>query len=312
MLVSLPWIISFFVLIAIIFIFKMTSNGNGDGGGDNHPPPRTSAGGASGSGHVDASSYRIPKLPGFFRSEPALWFSQAEMMFQYAHLTSERARAGAVCSVLDFDVVLTISDILQADPPYEFPYTEIKKRLIDNFSVSPETRLRQFLKGDIPGEGKPSLILSRMRNLSQGKCSDEVIRAVFLEQLPAACRAMLSLSEVTDLQRLAQMADRFAEAASIGDSCAIASSSSTSFDELANKVDALSNKFDSWSKNSSNYQSRNPQQARSRDSNKKTNTTSNKENKSDICYFHRKFGNSAYKCTNWCKLNKNNIEKKEN
>lgn len=310
MLVFLTWIVSLASLIfGTVYLIRITMSIKE---GDNSLPPQGgSAGGAAGASHVDASSYRIPKLPGFFRSEPALWFSQAEMMFQYSHLTSEKARAGAVCSILDFDVTLTISDILQAEPPVEFPYSEIKKRLIANFEVSPETRLRQFLKGDIPGEGKPSLILSRMRNLSQGKCSDDVIRAVFLEQLPTACRAMLALSEVNDLQKLAQMADRFAEAASMGSSCASVNTPSTSLDELTNKVDALSNELQSWKRSSSNFSNQSTQRSRPRNFDKKKSTPQNKENRPDTCYFHRKFGNSAYKCTPWCKLNKNK-NKQEN
>lgn len=38
-----------------------------------------------------------------------------------------------VISVLDFDVVMTISDLIQADPPKENVYTEIKQRLISSF-----------------------------------------------------------------------------------------------------------------------------------------------------------------------------------
>lgn len=97
---------------------------------------------------------------------------------------------------------------------------------------------------------------------------------------------MLALSEVIDLYKTAQMADLLAEAALTGYSCATAHSSST-FDELANKVEALSNKL-LMEQKSSNFQFRNLQQARSRGFKKETNTALNKGNKSDICYFRLK------------------------
>lgn len=51
------------------------------------------------------ATYRIPKLSSFFREDPGLWFAQAELAFEYAHLRSERARAGAVMPSLDCKVL---------------------------------------------------------------------------------------------------------------------------------------------------------------------------------------------------------------
>ncbi|XP_051156309.1 uncharacterized protein LOC127278571 [Leptopilina boulardi] len=155
--------------------------------------------------NVAPVNYRTPKLPKFFRNDPELWFAQAEAMFLYARLTSERARAGAVISVLDFDVIQSVRDLVTSNQP--ILYTELKERLISNFATSPENNLRQLLKGEILNEGNPSLVLSRIRNLSGGQCSDEVIRAIFIEQLPCDYRVALALSETTDLQRLGKLAD---------------------------------------------------------------------------------------------------------
>lgn len=87
-------------------------------------------------------------------------------------------------------------------------YNEIKNRVIENFSVSPESELRAILKGEGIGDGKPSLMFSRIRHLGRGRCSDEIIKTIFMEHLPSNCRAVLAVSDTHDLFRLASVDDR--------------------------------------------------------------------------------------------------------
>lgn len=75
--------------------------------------------------HVDAT-YRMPKLSSFFREDPALWFAQAELAFECSHVRSERARAGAVVSSLDCDVLQSIGDLITSAVPIPDLYTRIK------------------------------------------------------------------------------------------------------------------------------------------------------------------------------------------
>ena len=105
----------------------------------------------------------------------------------------------------------TIQDIVEAVPRPRDIFDQVKKRLIDTYGSSAETRLRQLIKGQVSTIGKPSLILNRLRGLKTG-ANDDVIRTVFLDQLTPICRATLAISEVTDLQKLAQMADKVTEA----------------------------------------------------------------------------------------------------
>ena len=84
--------------------------------------------------------------------------------------------------------------------------------LISAFSKSSETRLRQLLRGEVFAEGKPSLLFNQLRSLNYGVCSDQVLKATFLDKLPSSIRAVLVMSDRDDLQFLADMADRVAEA----------------------------------------------------------------------------------------------------
>lgn len=52
---------------------------------------------------VDA--YRMPRLPDFVRSDPGLWFTQVEFMFEVSRITAQRTRAATIVAKLDFEVV---------------------------------------------------------------------------------------------------------------------------------------------------------------------------------------------------------------
>ncbi|XP_043485188.1 uncharacterized protein LOC122513025 [Leptopilina heterotoma] len=201
------------------------------------------AGGAPGGGeHVD--DVRNVRLPNFFRSDPRLWFVQAELIFYCNRVRGQGQRAGAVVSILDYEIIQTISDLLTADPPAPALYTAIKDRIIANFSVSPEKELRTILRGEIFADGKPSLILSKIRHLSRGRCSEKIIKSVFLDQLPENCRAVLSLSEIENVTRLATIADKIMANISPIDNSVNAVSMDN---EILNKIEVLTKRLDELS-----------------------------------------------------------------
>ena len=158
-------------------------------------------------------SYRLPKIPRFYRQDPGLWFHQVESSFGTARIVTEKTKADFVIANLELEIVAHVEDILTIIPPPPDIYTRIKERIIAGFSASSESRLRQLLKGEVLSDGKPSSVLNRLRSLNDGSCGDEIIKSVFLEQLPTQVRAILAMSNADDLQALAQIADKVAEAA---------------------------------------------------------------------------------------------------
>ncbi|XP_043483456.1 probable serine/threonine-protein kinase nek1 [Leptopilina heterotoma] len=261
------------------------------------------------------------KLPGFYHKEPSVWFAQVELLFNYARVNSERAKAGAVLAVLDFETVMTLSDLITLETPPADIYKQIKIRLISNFSVSSEARLRQLLKGELSEEGKPSLILNRIRALSQGKCSDEIIKTVFVDHLPANCRAALALMETTDIDKLAELADRFVEASGPNCTQQVATVSSENVQEkmmkliedLSARVNAISdsNRFRSPQRSSNyknQYRSKSANNRKPKNNNfnrnmngKGQNNSNNNDNRnSSLCFYHAKFGDKALKCVPPC------------
>ncbi|KZC05354.1 hypothetical protein WN55_05903, partial [Dufourea novaeangliae] len=164
-------------------------------------------------------SYRVPKIPTFFRGDPDLWFLQVQISFRNSRITAEAIKADAVLAALYMEVLSTVKDILLSNPTPADINRRIKSRIIATFAMSPEAKLRKLLTGQVLTDGKPSLILCRLRNLNDGACDDSVIRSIFFDQLPSTHRAILVATGGDDLNKLAEAADKLADSVGAADTC---------------------------------------------------------------------------------------------
>lgn len=121
---------------------------------------------------VRVDSHCVPKILPFFRADPSLWFVQAEILLRSANIIASNTKADSILANVDFEVLSCVRDIITADPLPTDIYEKIKDRIIATFAVSSEAQLRQLLEGDVPTDGKPSLVLSRLRNLNSANCDD--------------------------------------------------------------------------------------------------------------------------------------------
>ena len=187
-------------------------------------------------------------MPLFIRNDPGLWFLQVERTLRLARIVADETKADTVVAALDADAIAIIRDILLIEPPPANQYGLIKERIINAFATSAESKLRRLLKGQVLDDGKPSLFLSRLRNLSDGQCNDSVIKFSFLDHLPSQHRAILVSTGLSDLNRLAQTADEIADTHSISEPqvSAVSSRRTTSpcSSNLEAKVDALAQKLE--------------------------------------------------------------------
>lgn len=192
-------------------------------------------------------------------------------------------------------------------------YTRIKERIIENFAVSSEAELRNMLKGETISEGRPTAILSKLRHLSRGRCNNEILKALFLEQLPPGCKAILSVSDNDDLSRLANMADKIVEhGPSLNGSIAVVTVKNSIdnnetkilnlLDTLVTRVDARSTRGREKNRNFNNK--RNKSQPRSRSKSNNGRNPKSTANNSDFYFYHNKFGINARKCRPPCRLYK--------
>ena len=236
---------------------------------------------------------------------------KVESSFGTARIVTEKTKADFVIANLELEIVAHLKDILTIVPPPPDIYTRIKERIIAGFSAYSKSRIRQLLQVEVLSEGKPSVFLNRVRSLDDDSCGDEIIKSVFLEQLPTQVRAILAMLNVDNLQALAQIADKFTDAAgptgfqvsavkdvsgTFKTSVGVPSSKS---DDLIAKIDCLPAQLDKLTERfnqSSTNSTRNRSRSQSRNRNR-PNPSQNGDSKELCFYYHRKFGKKAKRCT---------------
>ncbi|XP_043506110.1 uncharacterized protein LOC122526658 [Polistes fuscatus] len=244
---------------------------------------------------VTVNAARAVKFPPSWKENPVLWFAQAEATFHITRVTSDTTKFRHLVVHLDQDILPFISDIL-VEPPEEGKFDALKARIISDFDESSETKLRKLLRSSQPTDAKPSNILQRLRNIANGQCTDNILRTLFMEQLPDCIRSILAISEVTDLTKLALQADKILEV-SKADVAAVTSTPAretrhTIADvELAELRDMVKNLSLELSKLS-------PRRDRSRS--RSRNRGSSVKVNNGLCYYHSRFQTQARKCRQPC------------
>lgn len=261
------------------------------------------------SADAQINSYRVPKIPPFWRHDPKTWFAQVEATFRVANCKTDRTKADYLISALESEVVEHVSDLITLDPTPENFYQIIKERILSVFAVSSESRLRQLLKGQPLGDRKLSPLLNQMRQLNGGQCSASVLKSLFLEQLPESQRVILVAMNEPDIQKIAEIADKIADISGqelaiapiqtkknkskthYGDNQDVQTDITSQLAELLKRVTAIENKMSKRSRERSTSRSR-------------THAKQREETKSDakpgLCFAHKKYGLNAKICRKPC------------
>ena len=258
-----------------------------------------------------ADAYRTPKIPKFFREDPLSFFVIVEASFRQARINLESTKADYLVANLDHDLIPHIKHLLELEPKPADIYTQIKNKLIQSFSISAESRLRRLLRGEVVSEGKPSLLLTRLRALNDGSCTDAVIKSIFLEQMPSQVRAILALSNVENLQELANLADKVSEAsqplnyqvASTSTHFSLPKSNidnAPSNNHLSSLINVLTNKVEKLSNEIRNLKTGSRLRGRSNSRNFQRRDRSRSRSSQGRCFYHQRFGKNAQKCTQPC------------
>ena len=256
-------------------------------------------------------AYRTPKIPKFFREDLISFFVIVEATFRQARIHLESTKADYLIASLDHDFIPHIKHLIEMEPKPIDIYTQIKNTLIASFSVCAETRLRRLLIGEVISEGKLSLLLTRLRTLNDGNCTDNIIRSVFSEQMPSNIRAILAMANVENLQELANLADKISEAAqplnyqvsaasSSPNIVANTSSVSVPVDPFASMADILTKQFDTLPNEIRNLKATPQHRGRTNSRNFQRNNRSRSRSSHSRCYYHQRFGKNANKCSQPC------------
>ena len=255
-----------------------------------------------------STSQRIPPI---WRDKIRLWFAQFEAIMN-AQKKGDQTMFELVIGQLERQDLDEISDII-LHPPANQRYEALKSRLFQVYEESEQRQVQRLLSEMELGDMKPSQLLRRMKNLAGDNISDSALRIMWTNHLPQSVRAVLAVSDniakKSDIHELAMMADKILEQTQpYGAVAAVCSTSTTPAapTSIEEKIDALAREIAELKTRQSRHQNyrrrpfnRGNSRSRSRSSSRPNHNRA-RNDQSAICFYHRKFGKEARRCTRPC------------
>ena len=150
------------------------------------------------------------KLPQFWEDDAELWFSTAETTFTIKGIRSETLKLECLLASLDRHHVRHISHVISAENCVK-PFSDAKQILLTKFALDRDAKIEELLYDTkLTSDLTPSELLTKMRDLigdNQQKNSD-LLRKLFLDQMPADARRLIAAAGEQDLDQIACIADR--------------------------------------------------------------------------------------------------------
>lgn len=238
------------------------------------------------------------KLPEFWKSDPEMWFAQAEAQFILGNITKDDTKFYHIVAKLDQSVICHVADLV-SNPPQVDKYMAIKDRLVSRFALSPQTRLERLLGSSDLGDMRPTHLLAKMQELAAGlNVNDDLLKMLFLQRMPQHIRPVLTISDGT-LPKLAEMADKLTEiprVAAVAANPLTNPAPNTVFDQMDNlkeQLEVLSTEVRRLQQFSgSRRRARSTSRSRIR----------NNSASAELCWYHRKFGQQADRCRKPCQF----------
>lgn len=262
-------------------------------------------------GEVQATVNRVAvKLPAFLPTDPELWFKIAERSLELSSVGTETTKFEYVVITLESRYALEVRDVIM-DPPAEHPYSTLKDELIKRLSTSQEHRTRQLLEREEIGDRKPTQFLRHLRSLAGSTVNDDLLRTLWISRLPQQMQVILVTQKDSPLDKVAELADTIADATTSRP--VIAAINDTSIEAIVSvklqqltlsmkeELSALRQEIEELSRES--RQSRSTSQRRTNNRNR---SKSRAGGDFGMCWYHRRFGAEATRCTTPCSYTSGN------
>ncbi|KAJ8733548.1 hypothetical protein PYW08_001846 [Mythimna loreyi] len=256
------------------------------------------------------------RIPDFWKESPRLWFAQFEAVVANQKLGDE-SRYNLTVAKLSREHVEQVSDIVLS-PPDTKKYEALKNRLLVVYEESEVRQVQKLLKELELGDQKPSQLLRRMRDLARNKFGDETLSVLWMGHLPAAVQAVLTVSEVKDLERLATMADKVVETTRFAEIHELSSTKSSTpgtrpnlEDQIAQLTQRLSRLESSRSRGRSFGRDGHRKPNRSASQSRERSGQVKRRNPDWLCFYHFRYKEKASKCIQPCAWQKQQDTGKE-
>lgn len=268
------------------------------------------------------------RAPQFSPTQPEIWFAILENIFTHQKITDDQEKFTLAVSNLDQRATSVVSDII-LQPPRHQAYHALKTALITRCTKSPAQKLTQLLYHERRGDRSPSEYWRHLRSMVEvNLISNELLIHIWQQQLPSQVQLTLIAHEGQSLDKLLRIADRAYD--TVG-AAAVASMASTNTEDTRSNqasevvdgqtqvcVAAASRRTSNLSETQQDLQTTLEKlvdrlQALERqmgtDKRRRTRRSANlqaqehneaQECNPGICWYHRRFGPQATKCTKPC------------
>lgn len=245
-------------------------------------------------------------LPEFTANDPDTWFSAVEHIFKVNSVSSEDEKFSSLLQCLDAIQLGFIKDILTSNSQAKF--TESKARLIQIHGQSVTEKIQKMLKQVESSNDKPSIILTKMKNIVGTSQNTDLLKNIWLQKLPARTVEILAINPDLTLDQQAKTADRLHD----HNTCFVqpqvysvkSTTAETNMPQLLELISKLTTQVASLQhqvgqQQNSNHHSR----ERHRNSNRnRSRSRSRPELINGVCWYHTTFKAQAYKCVPGCKF----------
>lgn len=244
---------------------------------------------------LSAFSGPSARLPAFYKTNPSLWFIQAEAVFATSRVTSPQIKFQAVIAGLELEVLTQVADILSTAD--DDPYATLKARLITIYGESEYKRIHRLLENTQLGDQRPSQLYRQMLQLAGTTMTKETVTHLWLRNLPPRVQEILQATRQEDVDALTTVADKIMEVERPTEVYAAAQPSSReetsrpSNSAIYEELKRLRAEVAELRLGRSRSQER-------RGPNRPTSRSTSRGR--TLCYFHRRFRQKARKCVQPC------------
>ncbi|GFU03454.1 transposon Tf2-11 polyprotein [Trichonephila clavipes] len=239
------------------------------------------------------------------KSNVRLWIAQCDHAFTFSGISSDDTKYSALVANLNAETLSYVSDIVLS-PPNSDKYHTLSQRLITQFSDSETQKIKKLLTDLHLGDEKPSHLLRKMKELSNGQLQDDFLQSLWFQRMPPHIQTVLSASS-EPLDKLAIIADKVSEVVGASSTICAATtvpppsqssscSAQPTMDSLSRQIQELYLQVAELTRerNSSRHQRYSSNRRRSHSRSRSVNRGSG------ICYYHRRYKEQARKCVSPC------------
>ncbi|CAN7979752.1 unnamed protein product, partial [Ixodes pacificus] len=245
--------------------------------------------------------------PQFWTADPQLWFAQVESQFTTSHITSRAQRFHHVVASLPPETAVDIRDII-LEPPTTNAYDTLKAELIKRTSASEHRRLQQLLTSEEQGDRTPSQLLRRLQQLLGERAAaydPALLRELFLQRLPNNVRMLADTVMEVAAPLVAPIAAMKSHALGASANISAAETTENSFrTDVQQAIKALTAQVAALTSRSRS-RSEHRQRSMSRPRYSSPSQALAVSRHSDICWYHRTFGDRARNCVRSCSASGN-------